>query len=415
MVRRLFVAGLALAAAGVTTSAQAQSCSDGWVSLGVKEIDLKGTSDSIDVSKAKGGYRSLRLENGGNDVVFDRVRVVYGDNTFHVEDRRIDLRNGERTRQINARDNNKFVDTIVLNYVANANARGRARINVCGLQNTAGAAMVRPVAAPRPGQPATGSAVTAGAQPTTGAATTAAPGKEIGGTGEVLFGTQAVGFGVDRDVIRVGAEVGKFDKIRFRVLDNDIYLTELKVVYASGDPDLVAVNAEVKQNTRTRWFDLKGDRFIKEIQLIYRSRPGFKGQAHVEVYGQFAEGWLRPGGEGSKFNKGWVLLGAQTAGFIGFDNDLIPVGRNEGGFRRLEVRAKDRAITLNEIRVVYVSGAEDVIPIKTKVEAGANYGPIDLKAGGRAIKEIRAKYRSRFLDKSAAGKGAAIVEIWGQH
>ena len=56
-----------------------------------------------------------------------------------------------------------------------------------------------------------------------------------------------------------------------------------------------------------------------------------------------------------------------------------------------------------------------MIPIKTKVEAGASYGPIDLKGGTRAIKEIRAKYRSRFLDKAAVGKGAAIVEVWGRH
>ena len=33
----------------------------------------------------------------------------------------------------------------------------------------------------------------------------------------------------------------------------------------------------------------------------------------------------------------------------------------------------------------------------------------------KAIKEIRAKYRSRFFDKSAKGKGGAIVEVWGQH
>lgn len=409
MVRRLLVAGLALAAAGVTTSAQAQRCSDGWVSLGTRDVDVKATNETIDVTKAKGSFRALRLENGGDEIQFDRVRVVYGDNTFHVEDRKIDLKNGERTRQINPRDNNKFVDTVILNVSANANLRGRARINVCGLQNNAGLAALRPNAAP------SGSQVTAGAQPTPAKPTPAAPGKEIGGSGEVLFGAQTVGFGVDRDVIRVGADIGKFDKLRLRVLDNDIYLNELKVVYANGDPETIAVNADIKQNTRTRWFDLKGDRFIKEIQLIYRSRPNFKGRAHVEVIGQYSEGWLRPGGEGSKYNQGWVLLGAQTAGFIGFDNDLIPVGRNEGGFKKLRVTAKDRAITLNELRIVYVSGAEETIPIKTKVEAGATYGPIDLKGGGRAIKEIRAKYRSRFLDKSAAGKGAAVVEIWGQH
>ena len=42
------------------------------------------------------------------------------------------------------------------------------------------------------------------------------PGKA--NNGEVLFGVQDVGFLVDRDIIRVGSEIGKFDRIRLRVL-----------------------------------------------------------------------------------------------------------------------------------------------------------------------------------------------------
>ena len=156
--------------------------------------------------------------------------------------------------------------------------------------------------------------------------------------------------------------------------------------------------------------------------MSYRSRPNFKGQAHVEVIGQYAEGWLAPTGEGRKFNQGWVLLGAQTADFFrinsgkaGFDRDVISVGKNEGGFKRIRVQVRERAITLNELRVVYTSGQEDIIPIKTKVEAGSTYGPIDLKGGTRAIKEITAFYRSRIFDAKATGKGKAVVEVWGLH
>ena len=55
------------------------------------------------------------------------------------------------------------------------------------------------------------------------------------------------------------------------------------------------------------------------------------------------------------------------------------------------------------------------MPVKTRVDAGSSYGPIDLKGSTRAIKEIQARYRSRFIDASAKGKGSAIVEVWGQH
>ncbi|MEQ1614119.1 MAG: DUF2541 domain-containing protein [Hyphomicrobiaceae bacterium] len=418
------MAFLAMAAAGVVATAEAQQGNDNWVLLSTKDVDLRAGSDTIDVSKARGDYRAVRIRNTGDDIVISKARIVYGDNTFHVEDRTINLLSGERSRAIDSRATGKFVDTVAITYGANAKG-GASTIQVWGLQGnpraTRTAATATP-AAPQSTKPADPVQPIKTA-PATGAPTAAAPGSPVAlAGGDVLFGTQSVGFGVDRDVIRVGAEVGKFDKIRLRVLDNDIFLNELKVIYSNGEPDTLAVNADIKQSQRTNWLNLKGDRFIKEIQLSYRARPNFKGQAHVEVFGQYAEGWLAPTGEGRKFNQGWVLLGAQTADFFkigsgkaGFDRDIISVGRNEGGFKKIRVQVKDRAITLNELRVVYVSGQEDIIPVKTKVEAGSTYGPIDLKGGTRAIKEISAFYRSRIFDKNATGRGKAVVEVWGQH
>ena len=419
MFRRLFVAFLAMAAAGVIATADAQQGNDNWVLLSTKDVDLRAGTDTIDVSKARGNYRAIRIRNTGDDIVISKARVVYSDNSFHVEDRTINLLGGERSRAIDQRPNGKFVDTVALTYGANSKG-GTSTIQVWGLQNDGRAARIAGAITPAPGSGAS-SPQPITAQPSTSAPVAVAPGTMTAG-GDVLFGTQSVGFGVDRDVIRVGAEIGKFDRIRLRVLDNDIFLTELKVIYSNGEPDTLAVNAEIKQNQRTNWLNLKGDRFIKEIQLGYRSRPNFKGQAHVEVFGQYAEGWLAPTGEGRKFNQGWVLLGAQTADFFkissgkaGFDRDIVSVGKNEGGFKRIRVQVRERAITLNELRVVYASGQEDIIPIKTKVEAGSTYGPIDLKGGTRAIKEIVAFYRSRIFDRTALGKGKAVVEVWGLH
>jgi Protein of unknown function (DUF2541) len=418
MFRRLFVAFLAMAAAGVFATADAQG-NDNWVLLSTKDVDLRAGNDTIDVSKARGNYRAVRIRNTGDDIVISKARIVYSDNSFHVEDRTINLLGGERSRPIDQRPTGKFVDTVALSYGANPKG-GTSTIQVWGLQADAKATRVAGAASPAPSSAASPPQVIT-PQPGGSTPVAAAPGTVTAG-GDVLFGTQSVGFGVDRDVIRVGAEIGKFDRIRLRVLDNDIFLTELKVIYANGEPDTLAINSEIKQSQRTNWLNLKGDRFIKEIQLSYRSRPNFKGQAHVEVFGQYAEGWLAPTGEGRKYNQGWVLLGAQTADFFkissgkpGFDRDIVSVGKNEGGFKRIRVQVRERAITLNELRVIYVSGQEDIIPIKTKVEAGSTYGPIDLKGGTRAIKEIVAFYRSRIFDRTALGKGKAVVEVWGLH
>ena len=95
---------------------------------------------------------------------------------------------------------------------------------------------------------------------------------------------------------------------------------------------------------------------------------------------------------------------------------ISSVGSNEGGFRRIRVTVRDRAITLNEVKVVYTDGEEEIVPVRTRVDAGGTYGPIDLRGKRRqSIDHIEAKYRSRFFDSSAKGKGSAIVEIWGQH
>ncbi len=114
-----------------------------------------------------------------------------------------------------------------------------------------------------------------------------------------------------------------------------------------------------------------------------------------------------------------MLLGAQTAGFTGFDRDTITVGKNEGGFSRLRVEALDRAITLKEIRVKYYSGPEEVFTMNERVDPGKPFGPLDFKGGKSPIKSIEARYRSRFdlLKglKSVFNGRPAVVQIWGQH
>jgi hypothetical protein len=402
------------------------------------DVDMSADSFTFDVSRAKGAYRGIRIRNkSGRLFDVQRVQVVYADGSVHDEDRQIDMYEGERSRPINPTSDSRFIDKV---NISQNPGRGRGRIQVLGIQNREGARMSRyddndsdrgsrryAMREPRGSSPGitrvdpgtirepAAAAPALETRPTAPEETTAAPGRATSG-GDVLFGAQYVGFGVDRDVIRVGNEIGKFDRIRLRVLDNDIYINEMKVIYANGETDTLAVNANVPKNSRTNWIDLKGDRFIKEIQLVYRSKPSFRGQARIEVFGNYAPGWLGPQGEGRKYNQGWVLLGAQTAGFVGFDKDVIPVGSNEGGFKKVRVTVKDRAITLNEVRVIYTDGTDETIPVRTRVDAGGTYGPIDLKGERRvAIDRIEAKYRSRFFDSSAKGKGSAIVEVWGQH
>ena len=132
------------------------------------------------------------------------------------------------------------------------------------------------------------------------------------------------------------------------------------------------------------------------------------------MFGEYAPGWLGPDGEGRKYNNGWVLLGTDTAGSVGFDQVKIPVGDNQG-FKQLRVSVKDRDITMTKLAVVYADGAkDDVENDRIKVAADDAFGPVDLKKDG-SIKEIQATWRSRVLATSKHDKAYATVEVWGHH
>jgi hypothetical protein len=392
-------------AAGAISVAHAQDL----VGIGTETIDVSSDGNaSIDVSKAPGAYRGIRVKNKGSTTIdLQRVQIIYSDGSVHNEDRQIDMKKGERSREIAGGSTDKFIDKVNLTWKA---TKGKGNVQVLGLQTRDGRRMERPKG------PATGDL---SAKEDTGPATQTDNKAPVVDGNDVMFGYQNVGFGIDRDVIKVGGEIGKFDRLRLRVLGNDVHINTLKVVYMDGSEQDLAVDADIRANTRTSWLEIQGDKFIREIQMSYRSKPNFKGQARIEVTGQYADGWLGPNGEGKKFNAGWVLLGAQTAGFTGFDKDTITVGKNEGGFTKLRVVAKDRAITLREIRVVFVSGPDEVFTMRERVDPGNPYGPLEFKAGRSAIKEIQAKYRSRFdLAKGLKNlfEGTpAVVELWGQH
>ena len=240
------------------------------------------------------------------------------------------------------------------------------------------------------------------------------PGKATS-NGEVLFGSQTVSFVVDRDIIRVGPEMGKFDRLRFRVLGNDIYVSSLDVVYDDGASETLLTDTRVNRNRKTSWMDLRPRSFIKEVRLVYRSKPNLNRTARVEVFGEYSDGWLGPNGEGRKYNDGWVLLGTDTAGMVGYDKVTIKVGKNDGGYKKLRVSVKDRDITLRYLTVVYADGEKDKLATRRRrVKAESDFGPLELKKED-VIAEIRGGWRSRTFSTSRRRRAYATVQVWGKH
>ena len=101
------------------------------------------------------------------------------------------------------------------------------------------------------------------------------------------LGCQKVGFAVDKDIIRVGRQEGKFKAIRLLVSGNKVHMMDLKVIYADGTPDDIPVREEIRAGGQTKPLDLRGNRrAIKQIEMVYRSQPNFKGEATVCVEGE---------------------------------------------------------------------------------------------------------------------------------
>ena len=236
---------------------------------------------------------------------------------------------------------------------------------------------------------------------------------------DVLFGHHDLELGIDRQVISVAPRLGKFDRIRLKVIGHDIHVVSLRVAFTDGSHQDIPIDAEIKSGSRSNWLAVDGAKFMQQLQLIYRAQPGKRELTRIEVTGEYPKDWLNAAGEGRNYHDGWVLLGAQTAGFAGFDRDTIRVGENEGGFARLRIEAVDRAITLKEIRVKFAAGADEVFAMHERIDPGKPYGPLEFKTGRAPIKSIEAVYRSRFdmtkdLKKAFDGR-AAVVQIWGQH
>ncbi|MEL6299749.1 MAG: DUF2541 domain-containing protein [Pseudomonadota bacterium] len=422
------LAAAALALVAAAAPADAQRRGERLYILKEVQVDPAERQIEIDMRDTRGAVRALRVRAKRGAIRLSNVRVSYADGSAHDETRNIDLLSGERTRPMDVTRTNRFVDTVTLfvdaDWLANRTSPRRVTMQVLGHQTRRGRRARRPqdpapVASSEAREQKTAAAATEKTETATPAATARPEAvlevDETTGRGEVLFGAQRVGLGLDRDVIRVSPNIGRFRRVRMRVLENDIFLRRITVNYSDGTSEAHDVEAEVAKGSVTGWIDLAQARFISNVELDYRSKANFKGRARVEIFGDFAEGWLGPEGKGRNFNDGWVLLGAQTAGFVGFDNDVVPVGRNKGGFRQVRIRVRDRAITLNEMRIIYPDGRSDTVPIKARVDAGSAWGPIDLEGRSKPIKEIRARYRSRFFDRNAVGKGAAIVEVWGRY
>ena len=235
----------------------------------------------------------------------------------------------------------------------------------------------------------------------------------------VTLGEKSVGFLVDRDVLRLDRDEGWFNRegpfrtLRFTAEGNDVHLINARVVYLNGFAEDFTVNQLLRRGQGIS-VDLRGDRsYLRQIEFVYRSRPNFRGQATLRIDAEVAR--RGPPGPGPGPGPGGPrveLLGSQRIGF-NVDRDVLRVGRKEGRFSRIALRAIDNDIEVLDMKIYYGrgGGAPDDIQVRRVLRAGERSEPIDLRGREpRVIDRIEFVYRAR-----PNFRGRATLEIYGVH
>lgn len=199
---------------------------------------------------------------------------------------------------------------------------------------------------------------------------------------------------IETEVITVGKQDGRFSRIRIDVKQSDVEILALKVIYGNGAPEDIQVREVFKAGSSSRAIALKGgDRFISQIIVTYRAR----GPVVIQILGE-ASGPPPP--------RQWVELGCKRVNFL-IDRDVIAVGRREGRFTAIRLRARGNKIQVLDLRVIYGNGAPDAIQVRTNIPDGAETKPLPLKGDGRLITQIELIYRS---EPNFKGQGALCVD-----
>src|SRR5262245_24638582 len=148
------LAGLALLPGG---HAWPQGSADRWVVLATRAIDTQAGRASIDLHKARGAFRAVRLTVKSGALTLTRVEIAYSDGTVRKVRRSLTLREGEKTPSLAQRAEDAFIDSITLAFRGAAGELENAVVEIAGLQSREGAVAVRTPAAPEPPPPAPGS------------------------------------------------------------------------------------------------------------------------------------------------------------------------------------------------------------------------------------------------------------------
>jgi hypothetical protein len=232
----------------------------GWSELDTKSFRLREEEVAFDVSVGDGRIGQIKLRSTGERVNVRSVRIRFGNNQTQTVAINQRLENGEETRSIDLEGERRWLRSVVVELEPRRRP-GRGELRLLALE--------------RPG----------------GTLGVVSPGDPYAARGWQLLGAQSVGFAVDRDVVNVAQPEEWYRSRAFRTLHfvaerNEVHLMSVRIVYINGWSEDLQIDRLIPTGGAAA-VDLRGERsYLRQIEMTYRSRPSFRGQAVVKVYGE---------------------------------------------------------------------------------------------------------------------------------
>ena len=87
----------------------------------------------------------------------------------------------------------------------------------------------------------------------------------------------------------------------------------------------------------------------------------------------------------------WERLGAARVDG-NMDHDRIPVGRQDGMFRAIQLRVRGGAVEFMRVVVHYADGEPEEVAVRERIPDGGTTRPIDLRGDRRYIRSVELWY-----------------------
>jgi hypothetical protein len=132
MIRTLAVVAVAIF---TTLVSLAPSYARDWEKLGERVVNFALDRDVIPVGRSEGRFKRIKLIVRDNAVVIESLKVIYGNGVPEELPVRSEIRAGGETRAIDLSGNARVIREVQLVYRSVPNFRGRAVVEVWGLQD----------------------------------------------------------------------------------------------------------------------------------------------------------------------------------------------------------------------------------------------------------------------------------------